>query len=52
MKKQFILRSFTGCALVLFALSACRQPEQEKIQYVSLSQAGCTFPGTGGATPW
>lgn len=48
MKKQFILRSFTGCALVLFALSACRQPEQEKIQYVSLSQAGCTFPGTGG----
>ena len=45
MKKN---RFFTGvmCTLAVVALSACGQEAQEQLQYVSLSQAGCTFFGT------
>lgn len=34
------------CTLAVVALSACGQEAQEQLQYVSLSQAGCTFFGT------
>lgn len=45
MKKN---RFFTGvmCTLAVVALSACGQEAQEQLQYVSLSQAGCTFFST------